>query len=147
MSDPQRPHGLQPTRLLCPWDFPGKSTGVGCHCLLRPKFAGSSQIRNFQISVPRLILPSLLGMTVRKHLTGGFLCAILDLSGILCSFLIPEYSGIRGEASLSLGWGIQAYPLLVFQHGDKYPLPSYEPYDKSDCLQLSLSLIWIAYVL
>ena len=31
----QRPHGLQPTRLLCPWDFPGKSTGVGCHCLLR----------------------------------------------------------------------------------------------------------------
>ena len=27
-------HGLQPTRLLQPWDFPGKSTGVGCHCLL-----------------------------------------------------------------------------------------------------------------
>ena len=31
MSDSSRPHGLQPTRLLCPWDFPGKSTGVGCH--------------------------------------------------------------------------------------------------------------------
>ena len=30
VSDPQRPHGLQPTRLLRPWDFPGKSTGVGC---------------------------------------------------------------------------------------------------------------------
>ena len=29
------PHGLQPTRLLRPWGFPGKSTGVGCHCLLR----------------------------------------------------------------------------------------------------------------
>ena len=28
------PHGLQPTRLLHLWDFPGKSTGVGCHCLL-----------------------------------------------------------------------------------------------------------------
>ena len=27
--------GLQPSRLLRPWDFPGKSTGVGCHCLLR----------------------------------------------------------------------------------------------------------------
>ena len=26
---------LQPSRLLHPWDFPGKSTGVGCHCLLR----------------------------------------------------------------------------------------------------------------
>ena len=34
MSDSSRPHGLQPTRLLCPWGFPGKSTGVGCHCLL-----------------------------------------------------------------------------------------------------------------
>ena len=32
-----RPHGLQPTRLLRPWDFPGKSTGVGCHCLLQIK--------------------------------------------------------------------------------------------------------------
>jgi len=34
VSDSYRPHGLQPTRLLHPWDFPGKSTGVGCHCLL-----------------------------------------------------------------------------------------------------------------
>ena len=34
MPDPQRPHGLQPTRLPWPWDFPGKNTGVGFHCLL-----------------------------------------------------------------------------------------------------------------
>ena len=34
MSDSLRPPGLQPTRLLCPWDFQGKSTGEGCHCLL-----------------------------------------------------------------------------------------------------------------
>ena len=34
VSNPQRLHGLQPTRLLHPWDFPGRSTGVGCHCLL-----------------------------------------------------------------------------------------------------------------
>ena len=32
---------------------------------------------------------------VRKHLRGSFLCAVLDLSGILCSLLIPEYSGIK----------------------------------------------------
>ena len=30
VSNSSRPHGLQPTRLLHPWDFPGKSTGVGC---------------------------------------------------------------------------------------------------------------------
>ena len=34
VSDSVWPHGLQPTRLLHPWDFPGKNTGVGCHCLL-----------------------------------------------------------------------------------------------------------------
>ena len=35
MSDSVRPHGLQPTRLLRPWDSPGKNTGVGCHFLLQ----------------------------------------------------------------------------------------------------------------
>ena len=34
VSDSLQPQGLQPSRLLCPWDFPGKSTGVGCYCLL-----------------------------------------------------------------------------------------------------------------
>ena len=34
VSDSSRPHGLKPTRPLHPWDFPSKSTGVGCHCLL-----------------------------------------------------------------------------------------------------------------
>ena len=38
MPDSLRPHGLQPTRLLCPWDFPGKDTGVGCHFLLQGIF-------------------------------------------------------------------------------------------------------------
>ena len=34
VSHSLRPHGLWPTRLLDPWDFPSKSTGVGCHFLL-----------------------------------------------------------------------------------------------------------------
>ena len=38
MSDSSQPHGLQPTRLLHPWDFPGKGTGVGCHRLLQLDF-------------------------------------------------------------------------------------------------------------
>ena len=40
MSDSSRPHGLQPTRLLPPWHFPDRSTGVGCHSLLHPALAG-----------------------------------------------------------------------------------------------------------
>ena len=34
VSDSSRPNGLQPTRLLRPWDFPGKEDWSGCHCLL-----------------------------------------------------------------------------------------------------------------
>ena len=35
MSDSVRPHRQQPTRLFCPWDSPGKNTGVVCHFLLQ----------------------------------------------------------------------------------------------------------------
>ena len=35
MSDSVQPHRRQPTRLHCPWDSPGKNTGVSCHFLLR----------------------------------------------------------------------------------------------------------------
>ena len=35
MSNSVRPHRWQPTRLPCPWDSPGKNTGVGCHFLLQ----------------------------------------------------------------------------------------------------------------
>ena len=38
MSDSLWPHGLQPTRLLCPWDFSGKNIGMGCHFLLQRIF-------------------------------------------------------------------------------------------------------------
>ena len=78
---------------------------------------------------------------VRKHLTGGFLCAVLDLSWILCSLLIPEYSGIKRSdkplpglrnACISflsyIRWSVTIYN----------PLPFYEPYGKSDYLQPSL---------
>ena len=35
VSDSVRPHRRQPTRLLCPWDSPGKNTGMTCHFLLQ----------------------------------------------------------------------------------------------------------------
>ena len=38
VSDFLRPHGLEPPRLLRPWNFAGKSTGVGCHFLLQGIF-------------------------------------------------------------------------------------------------------------
>ena len=44
VSDSWRPHGLQHAMLLCPWESPGKNTGVGCHFLLGG--GGSSQPRD-----------------------------------------------------------------------------------------------------
>ena len=38
VSDSLWPHTLQPARLLCPWDVPGKNSGVGCHFLLQGIF-------------------------------------------------------------------------------------------------------------
>ena len=35
MSDSLQYHGLQPARLLCPWNFPGENTGVSCYFLLQ----------------------------------------------------------------------------------------------------------------
>ena len=63
VSDSWRPHGLWPARLLCPWDSPGKNTGVGCHALLQGVFPtqGSSpyllsllhwQVSSFPLAPP-----------------------------------------------------------------------------------------------
>ena len=38
VSDSLRPHGLQPIRLSCPWDSPGKNIGVDSHSLLQGIF-------------------------------------------------------------------------------------------------------------
>ena len=44
VSDSVRPYGLKPARLLCPWDFPGKNTGVGCHFLLQGIFPAQGSV-------------------------------------------------------------------------------------------------------
>ena len=51
-SDFSRPRGLQPTRLLRPWDFPGKSTGLGCHCLLQNNITVSINCPNNALQSP-----------------------------------------------------------------------------------------------
>ena len=53
VSDPVRPHRRQPTRLPCPWDSPGKTTGVGCHFLLqRRKVKVKSLSRVWLLATP-----------------------------------------------------------------------------------------------
>ena len=45
-SDSLQPHGLWPTRLLCPWDSPGKNIGVNCHALLQGIFLAQESNMN-----------------------------------------------------------------------------------------------------
>ena len=54
MSDSLQSCGLQPTRLFCPWNSPGKNPGVGCYALLQG-------IALTQGSNPRLISAALAG--------------------------------------------------------------------------------------
>ena len=44
------PMGVQPSRLLCSWDFPGKNTGVGCHFLLQGIFLTQGSNPRFFVS-------------------------------------------------------------------------------------------------
>ena len=73
VSDSSRPHRLQPTRLLRPWDFPGKSTGVGCHCLLR----------HFCIFVRIILLSFILSFIQYVKMEMFYLQCIFTLNGNL----------------------------------------------------------------
>ena len=54
VSDSLQPYELQPARLLCPWSFSGKNTGVGCHLLLHQErwvTLKKFSIQNFSLDV------------------------------------------------------------------------------------------------
>ena len=82
VSDSVRPHRWQPIRLLCPWDSPGKNTGVGCHFLLQcMKVKSESEVAQ---SCPTLSDPvdrSLPGSSVH----GIFQARILEWVAIVVS--------------------------------------------------------------
>ena len=58
-------HGLQPTRLLCPWDFPGKNTGGGCNFLPQKNKSLMKKIPQIWLwNRPLPFLPLFLGLPV-----------------------------------------------------------------------------------
>ena len=76
MSDSVWPHRRQPTRLPCPWDSPGKNTGVGCHFLLQcTKVKSESEVAQLCPTLSDPIdcsLPgfSILGFSKQKYWSG-----------------------------------------------------------------------------
>ena len=85
VCDSVQPHRWQPTRLLCPWDSPGKNTGMGCHCLLQcMKRKSESEIGE---SCPTLIDPMDCGPP-GSSIHGIFQARVLEWGAIAFSELV-----------------------------------------------------------
>ena len=116
VSDSQRPHGLQPTRLLHPWDFPGKSTGVGCHCLL----SWNSALRCLYLSFFPLLFTSLLFTAICKASPDIHFAFLHFFS--MAMFLIPVSCTMSQTSvhSLSGTLSIRSRPLNLFLYNPLY---------------------------
>ena len=94
MSDSLWPRGLQPTRLLCPWDFSGKNTGVGCPFLSRGSSRPGDHTR-VSCTAGRFFTTEPLGKPSQGHRRGLF--TRLNLS-------YPLLSGCSSLLSASLNF-------------------------------------------
>ena len=103
-SDSSQPHGLQPTRLLRPWDFPGKSTGVGCiafsDTLLDPYLKVLLFVLSSSLSVPALIwnCPNYHSSEINLSFSGGSVAKNLPANAG-DSGLIPGSGKSPGEGN------------------------------------------------
>ena len=89
MSDSVQPHRRQPTRLCCPWDSPGKNTGVGCHFLLQcMKVKSKSEIAQLCLTLHDPMDCSLPGSSVH----GIFQARVLEWVAIAFSIYSLEAS-------------------------------------------------------
>ena len=97
MSDSVLPHRRQPTRLLCPWDSPGKNTRVGCHFLLQCMKVKSE--REFAQSCPTLSDP-MDSSPPGSSTHGIFQARVLEWGAI--AFYASQYINTQVEKSPSM---------------------------------------------
>ena len=82
VSDSVRPQRWQPTRLCCPWDSPGKNTGVGCHFLLQcMKVKSESEVTQSCLTLSNPMDYSLPGSSIH----GIFQARVLEWGAIAFS--------------------------------------------------------------
>ena len=92
-----RLHRRQPTRLRCPWDSPGKNTGVGCHFLLQcMKVKSESEVAQLCPTLSDPMDCSLPGSSVH----GIFQARVLEWGAIAFS----EHATIKSLIMQARGW-------------------------------------------
>ena len=93
VSDSFWPYGLQPTRILCPWDSSGKNTGVGCHALLQgiSPTQGLNQSLLCLLHCRQILLPFTTVITSTSHKSNGNWKIIRQFShSVMSSSLWPH---------------------------------------------------------
>ena len=84
---------MAPNRLLCPWDSPGKNTGVGCHFLLQcMKVNSENEVTQLCLTLSNPMACSLPGSSIHGILQARVLeWVAIAFSGIVCYFNINIY--------------------------------------------------------
>ena len=124
VSNSSQPHGLLPTRLLCPWNFPGQNTGTACHFLLQGIFP--TQELNplllhhlgflvYSYTILYLIIPLLLKFLVASEFHFFFNSSM----HVVSSPIIPYKTKFMGQRTCM-------YFLQVLVHVGNYLLAVYE---------------------
>ena len=117
-----RPHGLKPARFLCPWNSPGKNTGVGCHSVLQGIFP--TQGSNPGLPHCRRILYHL------SHQGSLQWCVVVVVGGLVaksCPTLATPWT-VACQAPLFMGFSRQEYwSGLPFRSPGDLPNPRIEP--------------------
>ena len=105
MPDSVRPQRWQPTRLPCPWDSPGKNTGVGCHFLLQcMKVKSQSEAAQSCLTLSDLMDCSLPGSSIHGIFPG-------KSTGVGCHCLLCD-SKYKIHLIISLGSGLKEGTIL-----------------------------------
>ena len=116
MSNPVRPQRRQPTRLPCPWDSPGKNTGVRCHFLLQcMKVKSESEAAQ---SCPTILIPCPVPSSFFLF-PASFFFSFMFLPSLPSSFTLLFLFSFLPFSLLSL------LPLSLFFHPSSSSLPPF----------------------
>ena len=112
-----QPHGLLSTRLLCPWDFPGKNTEMSCHFLLQGIFStqGSNPcLMYWQVdSLPLCYL-------------GSLIFDMVKFKSIICFLFVLVYLSVQFSCSVMSG-SLRPHELQHFRPPCPSPTPRVHP--------------------